>query len=210
MTIGYLGIRNVATQIRYSKDILESFGPICAKGAMREFQTENMKVYQDNGAISSDYYNYLHWLQGDSEFRKVAEDLLLYKDLEMNPSNFSVPYLSRNKLEKLTDEMLKKQAMLHNEQDRRSSITDTEVEILKFSKEIKNFSNTKEIWGKKSDFYNNTSGHTKLYEYDKYVSYCVRFKVTGKILCRMPWLKNAVIKEEKLTYEFDIPYELIN
>jgi len=214
ITILYVGIREVGYQVKYSTDMIETFGPICAKSAMREFQVEDLKspnsVYLDGGGISASYYNYLSWLRGNSDLMLPATELQDNIDLGITPTNYSLPYLDRKKLEKITNDLLEEQLLLYNSQDGRSSIIGAKVEIIGFDQEFKKFSNNKKMWGTHSDFYQNRSYQTKIYEYDTYVSYNVRMRVTADIKGRFPWYPDLVMPIAKLPYEFNVPYELVN
>ena len=191
-------------------DMVELFGPLAAKYGIREFQTENPDCYTEDGRLSDEYLDYLNWIQGETEFNIIAQELRDNFDIGLTPANYALPYVDKNKLQKYADDYLKKQLEYLKMDEKINSLIDIEIEVTNINREWKQMSYLTDIWGHNSEFYSNTLGHTMIYDYSKYICYTIDFKVTGTM--QAVNMTNYDFRMLKVPYEheFRMNYELIN
>lgn len=214
----YIFLRNVADQYEYCYRLLQTYGPICVKSAVTDFQTEDVSAYTSDGTnnyhadISNAFDEYLIWLnsQSGTDLYKLSNQIRTeFAEYGVTPMNYSLPYIDQERLQELATNYLNEQLQLRTTEDYRAKITVANVQINNVTREIKHINNSG-IWGSSSTFYSAASSYEKLYEYNDYISYYIQATAVATISLELPILGGIDIAPYDLTYQFNIPYELVN
>jgi len=194
----------------YTTDMALTLAPISAKSAIRNFQDETrMDLYESSpGVMSSTYSGYLSWLGGKSAYSEIATDLHEKFGDGVNPSNYALPYLDKDKLTEEFNELYRQQltGIANNSYVDIVGVTGT---VKSMSRNINNFSAYGVMWGLGSSFYDNTSGHIMSYDYSNYVTYSVIFEV--EVIINIDYgITNINAGMRQIVHDFEILYELVN
>lgn len=194
----------------YTADMALTLAPISAKSAIRNFQDENrMDLYESSpGVMSSTYSNYLGWLGSRSAYTEIVQDLNDKFSEGVNPSNYALPYLDKDKLTIEFNDLYQQQLSGMASNSYMDIVGVTGV-VKNIERDINNFSAYGVMWGLGSPFYNNTTGHVMSYDYSNYVTYRVTFEV--EVLINMNYgFTNINVGRRQLKHEFEMLYELVN
>lgn len=213
--IGYLSLSHVANQMVYAEELLDTFGPICAKNAVRDFQTEDITMFSDGGTgMSVNYNDYIGWLMtSGGDFGTTPQDLINNWSLGITATNYALPYLDPDKLQEKFDLYLKTQSQLLSRFNSLCPLTDMQGEVVSCTKQVYSMSSNYSLWGNSSSFNTEMNNHLgyELYNYDYFIAYKVKFRVRGKLELKVPvggfTLKIPTMYRD---VEFNTYYELVN
>lgn len=211
LIILFFWLRNVFDQLEYCDRMLQTYAPICTRSAIYDFQTEDISNYSNiGGGMSVAYSKLVNDLEADTELNNVGRDLRQYFNLGVTAMNYSIPFIDPDKLQYSATEYLNKQLIIRSTEDYRCRIVSANIGVTDCKYEIRNIADSG-IWGSNSSFYSNTNSTTALYNYNKYVQYFVKVKATAVVEYELPLLHNSIsIAPHTITYDFMIPYELVN
>lgn len=218
----------VFDQYEYSTRMLETYGPICVKSAIADFQTEDVSVYTPNGetdysaGVSPNFNDYLVWLRSNGGDLSPLSDSIRYEFVNygVTPMNYSLPYIDEDILRERASQYLDEQLRIRSTEDWRCQIDNARIEIIDISREVKPIS-TSGIWGNNSTFYTATGISTgtstdtgQLYEYQNYIQYFINCRVHATISLELPIRSRdngaITIVPRDIEYTFVLPYELVN
>lgn len=203
------------SQVYESEKIIYKYGRICGRGALRSFQDESdmSKYSTSTGAMSASYNEYLNWLNTKSDYRNVVSYLRSGFADGLTPTNFSIPYVDKDIL---TIEFNQQLNMYMDKLEDESNLTMYSVDNIRGSvklltKEFQNFNTHGLMYGVNSSFKDNTTGHTRLYDYDSYVSYNAILQIDYDLRLKVAdYFSITNDGRTRRTIEIPIRYELYN
>lgn len=194
----------------YTTEMILTMAPISAKSAIRNFQDEKrMDLYESSpGVMSSEYSNYLSWLNSTSSYSEIVQDLNDKFVDGVNSANYALPYLDKDRL---TEEFnnLYGQQLGNIAGNSYMDIISIKGEVKNLTRNMNNFSSYGVMWGMGSSFYNNTTGHVMSYDYSNYVTYSVVFEV--EVVVNVNYGFTSINAGKRLIkHDFEMLYELVN
>lgn len=196
---------------RYARtvDMLATVSHTTAKSALRNFQDEErVDLLMSGGSMSSSYNEYLNWLNGYGSYSTAVAELRAGFADGVTPMNYGIPYIDQVYLTQEFDSLLEEQV----EQFSENTYCDVEAiqaRVKNITRTVENFSYNPEVYGVGSIFYGNDAGHTKLYEYDNYVTYVIEFEVDAIIKNQVGFTKTFA-DDISVVGSFDVVYQLFN
>ncbi len=206
----YMNIEICLTRLQGTVDLTNTLAPVVAKSAIRNFQDENrMDLYSNGtGAMSSAYSDYLYFLCAEPDFIDISNYMRNNFSEGLNPTNYAIPYLDREKLEVEFNQLLNEQITKLSD-DRYFDIVSIQGKVEECTPHIRNMMDNPDTWGLSSSFYSNTVGHTMNYNYNKYITYSVKFTFEVRVKNKFGIIP-IDLGDRKITNDFYINYELLN